>query len=720
MARTYKTGLLLLAMIIPMAFIGADHAAAQAETMWMNIGDYHNHYSSTGAEPSCCMRRDMQFWPGITKRRTDREGFGVRTSLWIGARDVTDENGTHFPFRVVSAGPRNFGLTEFFPKPMRLTARFEAPVVFVDGLQSFDKPVTLTHIDPGLDGDRVISRESNNLMGVTTNTRIVGFDQFYHEDYHVLEHTFTNTGNTDHDSEIELPNQTLEDVYFYFAAKYQGWQGETVFSFSGTNPMTDYVGDGQEAYSVPHRGHFTWHGKTPWDDGSNLGIPLWTDDNSRVVAGDTLGRLSTPWFISRFVLHADKSPTDRSNDPDQPSHTSTVRGGDPITNNNDAFDDPKMRDQYAFMAKGMAYNIYTEDHEYPHHADLVANTQPGQSFYDAMANQIDNPARTHIGGGGWAPTMAFGPYTLGPGESVNIVWIEGGTGLDLRAAFDIGRAYKLAGGDVNALIEFDGDYDGIVQEDERLTKDHWVLTARDSSFLMAEKAQGNFDGGYNIPRAPKPPSEFRVISGADRIRLEWDVYADADHVGFEIWRGRNRPEGAHEDKLLYDRIATLGGSDHSFEDTEVVRGISYYYYIQSVGPVNNDGTALTKTGVPLKSSRYYTQTYDPAFLKRAPGSTMDDLRIVPNPWNLAASPNVRWPDQQDKLGFLDIPGKCTIKIYTELGELVEEIEHTDGTGDEFWQLTTSSRQVVVSGIYFAVIQDHDTGEQVIRHFVIIR
>jgi hypothetical protein len=123
---------------------------------------------------------------------------------------------------------------------------------------------------------------------------------------------------------------------------------------------------------------------------------------------------------------------------------------------------------------------------------------------------------------------------------------------------------------------------------------------------------------------------------------------------------------------------------------------------------------------PLRSSRYYTQTYTPTRLKRPAGEALADVRIVPNPYNISASPNVRFPDQTDKLAFFNIPGQCTIQIFTALGEKVDEIVHSDGSGDAFWDHTTSSRQVVASGLYIAVITDTQTGESVIKKFVIIR
>ena len=157
-------------------------------------------------------------------------------------------------------------------------------------------------------------------------------------------------------------------------------------------------------------------------------------------------------------------------------------------------------------------------------------------------------------------------------------------------------------------------------------------------------------------------------------------------------------------------------------------------------------------GRALRSSRYWTQTYTPAFLLRPQGVALERSRVVPNPFYLGSPINAnqqsgtRYFDQGDKLGFLDIPGQCRIEIYTELGERIVTLNHTNGSGDEYWDLATSSRQSVVPGIYVAVItvtEDIDApndvfdpatgqllypagqrmytrGEQVYRKFAVIR
>ena len=72
------------------------------------------------------------------------------------------------------------------------------------------------------------------------------------------------------------------------------------------------------------------------------------------------------------------------------------------------------------------------------------------------------------------------------------------------------------------------------------------------------------------------------------------------------------------------------------------------------------------------------------------------------------------------MAFFGLPGEARIDIYSEKGELIRSLDHTDGSGDEFWDLTTSSRQLVVSGIYIAVFTDTATGEQSVQKLIVIR
>jgi hypothetical protein len=62
--------------------------------------------------------------------------------------------------------------------------------------------------------------------------------------------------------------------------------------------------------------------------------------------------------------------------------------------------------------------------------------------------------------------------------------------------------------------------------------------------------------------------------------------------------------------------------------------------------------------------------------------------------------------------FFKLPAACTIKIFTENGDLVKTIEHTDfpaPSGYEQWDMLTESQQAIASGVYVVVFQTPDGG-----------
>ena len=720
---TLKRLSILTAVVLLLGWTGAEEAHAQRfQIKWMNVGSFHNYYSEGGIEPRRNPRQGLQ-WPAYDPH-TDHF---VRKALWIAVTNWTDPEGETWNHKISHVGPRSQGEDEVFPLEFELRAKFDEPAVTVDGLQSFSKPVfssSIDQIDPSLKADRLIYNKFNTLHGITVERRVRAFSQEHHDNYHVIEYVLTNTGNVDGDEEVELPDQTLEGLVLGLRHKYsitlgaRGWiDGGVAW---GKNQVTDAVGDGMEDYDTDFRAMYTWHGRIPgFTRYNNLGAPIWDDGNWQVPEGDSLGRLGAHSFVGRVFMHADKSAADDSDDPSQPTTTKTFDSGEFQGDSNNAWNVPGMAAQYDFMTSG---------HEYPHHADQVTSPELFNNWREQMAN-AEQAASKGINAG-IVPFEAYGPYTLAPGESVRIVYAEGISGLSRQAAIDVGKAYKRSNGDDNLLIEFDANGDGQITDipdgaanvegDERMTKNAWAMTSRDSVFKMFRRAEANLESGFDIPEPPKPPKSFTVTSGADQITLDWTTFDGVNPPGgFEIYRTRNLYRGAVEDDYQYQLVAEVSPDTRHYEDTEVTRGINYFYYIQAVGEDRPADPQTMTPGGPLKSSRYYTQTYNPATLKRQPGSALEDARIVPNPVNISASKEVRWPEE-DRVAFLEIPGQCTIRIYTERGDLVQTIEHTDGSGDEFWNLQTLSNQLIVSGLYHAVIEDTETGEQVIRSFAVVR
>ncbi|MXW14814.1 MAG: hypothetical protein F4120_10120 [Rhodothermaceae bacterium] len=699
MIRSISLSVLIM-ILVPVSVV-----QAQFINKWLSAGSLHNWYSEIGNECESCgfvgSQQDGLRWPGIY-RLTDMQ---AAKALWIGAVNVTDDLGTNYARRVVHAGPRVSGGGEFFPTRFELISRLTPTTVLVDGaITEPEAAMVADDVDPSIDADAMIIGEANTLLGITMERKILQFTQEYHDNYHILEYTFTNTGNVDDDPDIELPNQTLEGVYFFFQWRLSVSKETRYVIGNGTgwglNAMLDTRGDGVKVDPPDEdfRAQFVWHGKfPPFNAYDNIGGPILPQalPAFNIAPTDTTGRLGASQFAGIVTIHADTSPSDHSDDPDQPSTTSWIGSDEPYQSQNDAFNPAKMEVEYGVMSAG---------HKSPRHADVVEPTGlPG------FLNPVGDPSLGTPGG--FSNANGYGPYTLAPGERIRIVMAEAASGLSREANSVIGRAYKESVADDSAPITYE-----VHGQSHTMTKNEWVFTSRDSLFQTFRRAIANYASGYTIPRAPAPPSIFEVDGGGDRIRLTWSPHeTESLPEGWEIYRAQGRYDST------YTLVHTASGVETSFDDTTPIRGIDYYYYIAGVQSASqNDGTGLTPSGRALRSSRYATQTYTPTRLKRPAGTALSDVRIVPNPFNIASSPFVRFPDQTDKLAFFNIPGRCTIAIYTDLGELVDEIEHTDGSGDEFWDHTTSSRQIVSSGVYIAVITDLDTGERIIKKFVIIR
>jgi hypothetical protein len=663
-------------------------ANAQFTVKWMAVGSLHNWYSEIGSEiehgnlkvQQCGMQ-----WEGIYRY----QDMQAAKAFWIGCKNFTDEKGVFYPYKVVHVGPRVTGANEFFPVKFEMYSRFEPPKTTVDLIDTYEKRVDNDGVDPTLKADRMILNITNNQIGITTTRKIMQFSHPYHDNYIICEYTFTNTGNVDDDPEIELPNQTLEDVYFFFQFRWAVCR-ETRYLIGnatgwGINLMLDARGDGvmPDPPNEQFRAQFGWHGKyPPFTQYDNLGAPIWNPAGSAgyIGAADTVGRLGSAQFIGVVTLHADRSATDPTDDPGQPSTTTYESSDAPNTSQNDPYNVARMESEYGWMSKG---------HMSPRHAWKV---EPSGNF----AEPTGDPALGTPGG--FSACNGYGPYTLRPGESVHIVWAEAAAGLSREKCIEIGKQFKK--GEISAK-----------------TKNEWVLSGRDSLFQTFRRAIANYQSGYNIQQPPKPPSVFRVNGGGDRIMLDWEVYEENDPArkGFEIYRAKGQYDST------YQLIHQAGPDERSFNDTVLERGVSYFYYIVTTGDEIPADPALNIPADILRSSRYYTQTYDPTNLKRPAGESLSQIRVVPNPYNISADPNrLLFPGEGDKLAFYNIPGQCTIKIYTETGELIKTIEHTDGSGDAYWSCTTEYQQIVVSGVYLAVVTDHVTGQSQVVKFLIIR
>ncbi|MCJ7555160.1 MAG: hypothetical protein MUO34_14910, partial [Ignavibacteriaceae bacterium] len=354
--------------ISAMSFLLFSDASAQYKNVWMSVGSLHNWYSEIGSEIEEAFVLRQQYgmqWPAIYRYQDMQAARG----FWIGAKNFADSSGKVYTYKVVTVGPRPPAFYAVYPQKMEMIAKFPPTVVSVDGNLTFEKNLEIDRIDPDLFADRMIHNIVNTQLGVTMDRKIFQFSHPQNDNYIIYEYTFTNTGNTDNDDDIELPNNSIQDMYAFWTYRNSVNQS-TRYVFGnatgwGINTMNDARGDGPvnsagDPADEQFRAMFSWHGYYPdFTLYNSIGGPIWDlpayalNYNS---PDDTTGRLGATQFLGTVTLHADVSGTDKSDDQTQPSTTYWNDSNDPEFQAGDnAFAEEKMSKKYTeYMSIGHA------------------------------------------------------------------------------------------------------------------------------------------------------------------------------------------------------------------------------------------------------------------------------------------------------------------------------------------------------------------------------
>jgi hypothetical protein len=131
------------------------------------------------------------------------------------------------------------------------------------------------------------------------------------------------------------------------------------------------------------------------------------------------------------------------------------------------------------------------------------------------------------------------------------------------------------------------------------------------------------------------------------------------------------------------------------------------------------------TKKPFRTGEYFGFTAkSPGFDQSKAQSDLKSVAVVPNPYVGAAS----WEPATTSVGrgerriyFIHLPRKCTIRIYTISGRLVQTLEH-DGTiddGQEAWNLVSRDGMDVAYGIYVYHVEAPGVGST-IEKFAILK
>ncbi|GAB1467536.1 hypothetical protein MASR2M64_02090 [Candidatus Cloacimonadota bacterium] len=131
-----------------------------------------------------------------------------------------------------------------------------------------------------------------------------------------------------------------------------------------------------------------------------------------------------------------------------------------------------------------------------------------------------------------------------------------------------------------------------------------------------------------------------------------------------------------------------------------------------------------------------------------PGSVakekMDNIMVIPNPYIGRSKFDGRIEsdkkgDKSRRLWFVNLPKRCTVRIYTLAGDLVKELDHegateTDivtiskaspykgmsATGMHSWNLLSKNNQIIAPGVYLFSVENKTDGKIKVGKFVVIK
>ena len=723
----------LAILIIPFLLATVAFAQSGGEVRWVNAGQLHEWVSEQGVAVEAgridLCNQDL-LWPSEYGRNMRN---GESRSLVIGVKDYFDpEMEKTFTHKVIQAGPiyNAYQETEFFNNTLIQYGKFPTPLVYVNNvpnhyLEGFD-PVD--EVDEEMEPIRKVINEMDSQVGIHIKREVFGYSNPKIDDVVFHDYVFTNNGIVNKNG--GTINVTLKDVYFTFIDRlaFAGegnpgtdfesgfahwestWGNSNIFQyFNPTKPL--------DASHPDLRGYYCYYGPFSGSDltaDEQWGLP---DHEPQQPDNMRYHRMAAGNYTARIVLHADTSPGNPTNDLGQPSLY------------------PWFDSDFATMRDIGPYDANLMTAKYECISGVSERGHPGISHQDFMQqNGLSLPENVPGWVGGPVQAFSFGPYTLAPGEDVHIVMADVVNGLcrekNREVAFNWYQYYNGTGLNPDLYLP-----NGSKTSNHNDYKKAWVETCLDSVKKSFDATLEAFsDGAYDIPATPPPPDVFKVVSGGSKVALEWSMNAE-DSPGFDgyiVFRSKNT---IADEFTQYVKILDCSLADLELK-TEVIDGNRVFYDIPDTNIANSD-SSLTRGfdylyylrakavsgGETLYSGMFYDMcgTIEKAKLLRPPvEDNIDSIVVVPNPYVITNRGNQFGEESlYDQIAFYNLPPVCTIKVFTERGDLIWKKEHTNYSGDDYWDQVTSSNMTIVSGIYI-ILFEAPGGKSTYRKLIIIR
>ncbi len=543
--------------------------------------------------------------------------------------------------------------------PIQEIRKFQPPSVVVDGKPSKPYKGTVDKTIPSSMMVESVSKTGWGRGGSWFKIKVYAFDNPNFSDFVILDYTmiekmnFTKENNNANGPTNQTIRQWFSPIIGFNPTQYGFEQYGEGFELADT--WSDYIVRPSQlvpAGTSARDSLIISYACDSNDPRLNGGVPS--------NFGDPLsdGELVSTAYVGMTTLYADKAANEKVDDITQPMNVITGH----------------IDDLWNWEGEGLIYDWATTPGRLSNTHGSPWEVNPDIAYTDLARMSYQ-----------WV-----GPYDMTYNDSVHFVIALGAGGLDAAKAVQLGVDWKA----------------GLYTDTQ---KDSAIATGLDSLFNTLDKAKwawNNFQktGDFGIPWT-LPAPDLNVTSGPGWNIISWNypesnMYnnvktGEDDFKEWRVYQKRGDYLVDHpDDKGFYDYhliYSTTDRNNRTYNDTSVIRGITYHYYV----------TAVNKAGI--EGSKFSNRTLYGASSFLAGSTNSKKVKIVPNPYiSNAGAMNFSDPNE---IKFFNLPPYCTLRIYNEVGDIIKTIRHSSGSGDETWDQLTSAHQYVTSGVYILSVQD---------------
>lgn len=618
--------------------------------------------------------------------------------------------------------------------------------------------------DPN-EAEQIITARWSSSVGVTVTrtSRVWSYPDY--DDMVIMEYELENTGDLDGNPVTQEQNVNLRDVYvaiqFGFAPSMMGYaRYHGNWKYDGGHRK----GDAWSYYDYDYWLFYTLNERTFTNDSTLWGKPEPDPEKFKEYAesGKNFGGLYSPQAPGSVMLYYDSEhlayidPYDMSdiNEPGAVNESETAFGSYQAEIGGYGYEigDYIRIDKNGHLKQPwVVYNIdgtqYSDrkmggSRTYYDPYNNANNAKPDHCFkeFEEDGTYPNNDPDRWIGRGrrlsdAYKPsfqTTSFGPYNLNVGDKIEFSVAE-------VVGYGATPGRLIHGGPRKKTWELSPDWDNRpIVIDGQLMTEHYISDYGYPDFVnsdvvtvdqVAHKAFHAYlgqdpqvpvwpednpsDGVYQIP-VPPPAPPIKVKNTADgNISVNWkrDVedftherltgapvkyIVSSSEVGWGLWQ-----ENA---------VIPIGESLNEEGLYEIILDL----------PTFHVGEKRFFCVVSEDANGHQSGRTNVIELEKNIGSVqkLGNVYVVPNPFKVVSG-FTGGGEVSDQIGFYGLPEKCTIRVFSFSGQLVQTIEHDKPLYSVAYLQLTRNNQKIASGVYYYVVTTPE-GKQTDGKFIVIK